>query len=245
MRTIRRLYIYAVAFISLVVITWGLIGLVRSAFGGDEIGDSVARLAGALSLIFVGIPVFLLHWWWAQRNAYRDDEERFSYIRAIFLYGVLLATLIPIAQNLMALVNGLFFMLFDVPLNRVLFGIDQTWVDNLIAMIMNGLIAAYVFSALRKDWAAEPRGNAFAEIRRLYRYIWVLYGLALVVGGVQQTLLFIFDSLEETAIASQSILANGLTLLLVGVPIWIYSWQTVQNSTSEQAEQESASFRRN
>ena len=239
MSTIRRLYLYAVAFISLIVITWGLIGLARSAFAGDEIGDDVTRLAGALALIFVGIPVFLLHWWLAQRSANQDEEERFSYIRAIFLYGALLVTLIPIIQNLMALVNRVFFALFDLSDDRMMFGFDQTWSDNLIAMVMNGLIAAYIFSVLRKDWAAEPVGNAFAETRRFYRYIWMLYGLAMMIGGVQQTLLYIFDTLEGAAIASQAILANGLTLIFIGTPIWITSWRIIQKSITEQAEQES------
>ncbi len=239
MSTIRRLYLYTVTFISLVVITWGLIGLARSAFAGDEIGSDVARLAGALALIFVGIPVFLLHWWLAQRGAYQDEEERFSYIRAVFLYGALLVTLIPIVQNLVALINRGLFVLFDLSHDRVMFGFDQTWSDNLIAMVMNGLIAAYIFSVLRKDWAAGPPRNTYVETRRLYRYIWVLYGLAMMIGGVQQTLLFIFDNLEDAAIASPAILANGLSLILVGTPIWVTSWRIVQKSITAQAERES------
>jgi uncharacterized membrane protein YidH (DUF202 family) len=239
MNTIRRLYLYAVAFISLMVITWGLIGLARSAFAGDQIGNDVTRLAGALALIFVGIPVFLLHWWLAQRAANQDEEERFSYIRAVFLYGALLATLIPIIQNLTALLNRIFFTLFDLSDNRMMFGSDQIWSDNLIAMLMNGLIVAYLFSILRKDWAAEPIGAAYSETRRLYRFIWMLYGLAMLVGGVQQTLLYLFDALENAAIPSQSILANGLTLILVGMPTWLICWRILQKAVEEQAEQES------
>ena len=45
MNTIRRLYLYAVAFISLEVITWGLISLARSIFSGDQIGSDAAQLA--------------------------------------------------------------------------------------------------------------------------------------------------------------------------------------------------------
>ena len=156
MKTIRRLYLYSVAFISLVVVTWGLIGLARSAFAGDEIGDDVTRLAGALALIFVGIPVCLLHWWLAQRGAYKVDVERFSYIRAGFFYAALLVTLVPIFQNVMTLINRVLFVIFDLSNDRAMFGTDQTLSDNLIAIVMNGLIAAYVFSVLRKDWAAEP-----------------------------------------------------------------------------------------
>jgi uncharacterized membrane protein YidH (DUF202 family) len=239
MNTIRRLYLYAVTLISLVVITWGLIGLVRSAFSGDEIGDDVTRLAGALALIFVGIPVFLLHWLLAQRSASLNEDEQFSYIRAGFLYAALLVTLIPIVQNLMALINRALYFSFRLTNENTIFGLDQTWSDNLIAILMNSLIAAYFFSVLRKDWNAEPIGDAFFEIRRVYRFIWVVYGLIFLIGGVQQTLLYIFDTLEDVTISSESILANGLSLIFVGIPLFIVSWRIVQKSIAEQAEQES------
>jgi len=239
MSTIRRLYLYAVAFISLIVITWGMIGLARSAFAGEQIGDDVATLAGALALIFVGIPVFLLHWWLAQRGAEQDQEERSSYIRAAFLYGVLLTTIIPVVQNLMTLVNRVAFSVFNISNERMMFGPDQTWTDNLIAIVVNSLIAAYISSVLRKDWAAEPVGNAFAEIRRLYRYIWVIYGLAMMIAGLQQILLYVFDSLEDSALASQAIFANGLTLILAGTPIWVFSWRILQKAAADPAERTS------
>ena len=143
MKTIRRLYLYAVALVSLEVVVWGLIGLARSAFVGDEIGGDVARLAGALALIFVGIPVFLLHWWLAQKNAREDEDDRSSYIRAVFLYGALLFTLIPVSQNILTLVNRILFSIFDVSRSNAMFGYGQTWSDNLIAIVMNGLIAFF------------------------------------------------------------------------------------------------------
>ncbi len=186
MKTIRRLYLYSVALVSLEVVVWGLIGLARSAFAGDEIGGDVARLAGALALIFVGIPVFLLHWWLAQKSAREDEDERSSYIRAIFLYGALLFTLIPVSQNLLTLINRTLFSILDVSLDGAMFGYGQTWSDNLIAIVMNGLVAAYIFSVLRKDWAEQPVGSPLTDTRRLYRYIWVLYGLVMLVMGINQ-----------------------------------------------------------
>ncbi len=59
MKTIRRLYFYAVAFISLEVVLWGLIGLLRSMLSNIII-DSAQALARALSLILVGVPIFLV-----------------------------------------------------------------------------------------------------------------------------------------------------------------------------------------
>ena len=239
MKTIRRIYIYAVALVSLEVVVWGLIGLARSAFAGDEIGGDVARLAGALALLFVGIPVFLLHWWLAQKNARDDDDERSSHIRALFLYGALLFTLMPITQNILAVVNRILFSFVEIANDRAMFGSDQTLSDNLIAIVMNGLIAIYVFSVLRKDWATPPIGNPLAEIRRLYRYLWVLYSLIMMTLGVQQTLLYIFDYIGDALNASQAILANGLTLVLVGTPLWVFSWRIVQQALDNPHEQRS------
>jgi hypothetical protein len=239
MKTIRRVYIYAVALVSLEVVVWGLIGLARSAFAGDQLGGDVARLAGALALLFVGIPVFLLHWWLAQKNAREDEDERSSYIRALFLYGALLSTLIPVTQNILAIVNRIFFSFVDVSTNQVMFGSDQTFIDNLIAIVMNGVIAAYIFSVLRKDWATPPIGNPLAEVRRFYRYLWVLYSLVAMTFGIQQTLLYIFDYIGDAINASQSILANGLTLILVGTPLWVFSWRIVQKAQSNPHEQRS------
>jgi hypothetical protein len=95
MKTIRRLYFYAVAFISIEVVTWGIINLLRSIFSVNKIVDDASTLAQALSLIFVGVPIFLVHWFWTQRASAKDDEEKTASVRAVFFYGILLGTLIP------------------------------------------------------------------------------------------------------------------------------------------------------
>src|SRR5512135_1133655 len=107
MKTIRRLYFYAVALISIEVVLWGTIGLLRSIFNPNLSGDSYT-LAGALAAIIVGVPIFLVHWLWAQSVSAKDDEERTASLRAIFLYGVLLGTGIPAVQNLLAFINRIF-----------------------------------------------------------------------------------------------------------------------------------------
>jgi hypothetical protein len=235
MRTIRRLYVYLVSFISLEVVVWGLIGLVRSVIGGEKIGSGVSQLASALSLIAVGVPVFLLHWWLAQRTI-GNDEERFSRLRAVFLYAVLLATLIPMAQNVLALINRSWLGIFNLSERMAFIGQGQSWIDNLIGLLVNGIIAAYFFNVVRKDWAATPSGDAFVETRRTFRYIWVIYGLAMVVGGVQQVLHYILNLGETVGGGPGANLANGLALLVIGTPLWIYAWRYIQQTLIEQAE---------
>lgn len=239
MKTVRRLYFYAVAFIILEVVLWGLIDLARSILD-QTVGGATETLARALALVLVGVPIFLFHWLWTQRASSRDDEERTATLRAIFFYGVLLSTLIPAVQNLLGYLDRTFLDLARLNSAQALIGGQQTLADNLVAILMNGVVAAYFWNLLRGEWKTLPVQDDFADVRRLYRYIWVLYGLAMVVFGTQQILRFLFygpsdvlgDVGRQTAI-------NGLALLVVGTPLWLYAWCVVQNSLTDSAEHES------
>ena len=74
-------------------------------------------------------------------------------------------------------------------------------------------------------------------MRRLYRYIWMLYGLLMTVMGAQQVLRFIFYIPSNTlGDLGRETLVNGLALLVVGTPVWIYTWRIIQDSLSDSAE---------
>jgi hypothetical protein len=240
MRTVRRLYFYAVAIISLEVVLWGLIGLVRVIFS-STVSNTVESLAQGLALILVGVPVFALHWWAAQRSARGDEEEHASAIRAAFLYGALLGLLIPVVQNLLALVDRALVSAFGFSSSRAVLGAGQNWVDNLIAIAMNLLIAAYFLLVVRDEWATVEPKNNLRDIRRLYRYIWVLYGLGLLVAGLQQLLQFVLTRPVGGLVGrvDQTWLANGLAFAVLGAPVWAWCWRAVQNSLSQAGESRS------
>ena len=152
MKSIRRLYFYLVAFISIEVVLWGLVGLLRSIVDRSISGGEDA-LAQALALILVGLPFFLIHWLWAQRVAAREEEEQNASLRAVFLYGILLATLIPVAQNLLSLIDRTFVELAGLGIGRAFSSFSrQTAADNLIAIMMNGIVALYFWNVLKLDW---------------------------------------------------------------------------------------------
>lgn len=243
MQTIRRFYLYAVTLVSLEIVLWGIIGLARSIFDGAQSGEA-SRLASALSFILVGTPVFLLHGWLAQRAALQDTEERGARTRAWFFYGALLATLIPAVQNLLALIDRFLLALFDLRPQSALIGGHQNLSDNLIALTINLLVAAYLLSVLRADWAARTvtaRGEAdallsnqaFPETRRLYRYVWLVYGLGLTVFGSQQVIYFLLQQITPSASNPTVLFANGLALLVIGAAVGWFSARTIQQSLFE------------
>ena len=137
MRTVRRLYFYLVAFISLEAMLWGIIQLARTSFEffPGEVGTNL--LARGLSLVLVGLPVFWLHWTRVHRDADQDEVERTSPIRAVFLYGVRLATLIPVFQNVLAVVNRATLSTMDLSPASAFIGSSQNLNDNLVALAVN------------------------------------------------------------------------------------------------------------
>ena len=95
-------------------------------------------------------------------------------------------------QNLLALIDRTFLTTANLYTSRAIVGGSQTWTDNLIAIVVNLLIAAYFWNILKDEWRTLPETENFAEIRRLYRFIWMLYGLLMAVYGAQQALDYAF-----------------------------------------------------
>jgi len=240
MKSIRRLYFYLVALISIEVVLWGLVGLLRSILDRTVSGGADA-LAQALALILVGIPIFLIHWLWAQRASGREEEEKEAALRAVFLYAVLFGTLIPVVQNVLAFIDRSLVQVTGLGIARAFSAFrEQTLADNLIAILMNLVVAMYFWSILRSEWRTLKDKENFTEVRRLYRYLWMLYGLLMTVFGTQQVLRFLFyipgDVLGEMG---RNVVVNGLALLIIGTPVWVYSWRVIQDSLTDRAEMES------
>jgi uncharacterized protein DUF5671 len=242
-KSIRRLYFYLVALISIEIVLWGLVSLLRSIVD-QTISGGADALAQALALILVGVPIFLIHWLWAQRATARDEEEKTATLRAAFFYAILLGTLIPVAQNLLSFLDRSLVQVTGLGVERAFRAFsEQTLADNLIAIVMNGIVALYFWRILRSEWTmlSDPqKGENFTEVRRLYRYVWMLYGLLITVFGAQQILRFLLyipgDVLGDLG---RDVAVNGVALLIVGTPIWAYAWRVIQDSLSDPAEMSS------
>ena len=240
MKSIRRLYFYLVAFISIEVVVWGLVNLLRSIVD-ETISGGADALAQALALILVGVPIFLIHWLWAQRASASEEEEKEATLRAVFLYAILLGTLIPVVQNVLSFINRALVQVTGLGVERAFSAFrNQTLADNLIAIVMNLVVAWYFWNILRLDWGTLKDRENFSEVRRLYRYLWMLYGLLMTVFGAQQVLRFLIyipgDVLGEVG---REVFVNGTALLVIGTPVWVYSWRVIQDSLTDRAEMES------
>jgi hypothetical protein len=230
MRTVRRLYIYLVTLISLELVVWGLISLLQNSFSSLP-GAETNLLASGLSLVLVGLPIFLLHGWIAQREARRDPEELSSRMRALFHYAARLALLSPVVVDLYNLNKAGLQAWFRIP--SVALSTGSTPTDRLISIVIN-LLAWYVLDRLlRADWLSAPDKDALVEVRRLSRYVWMLFGLGLATSGMYQILQYLLDPTTSQFFGNAGgavLLVNGLALTLVGVPLWVYCWDIVMRT---------------
>lgn len=247
MSAIRRLYFYILVLLSAEVIIWGSINLLRT-FTRTTSTEGNQTLATGISAVLVGVPIFLLHWLTAQRDAMRDAEERASRIRAVFLYAALFATLLPIIYALLALIDRELVALFGGIRSQAWFGGDGSALDNLIAIAVNAAAFAYFSFILRADWRAENLSggieagsspSALVEARRLYRYIWVLIGLTTTVVGTLSVLRFLLSFAAAQVQSTALMIAGAVSLLAIGVPLLLYNWLAVQASLAQVDERRS------
>ncbi len=230
MHSVRRFYFYLITFISLEVVIWGMILLTRTLISPLPIRSVSALLASGLSLVLVGLPIFLLHWVNAQRDALRSQEDRSARVRAIFLYGALFAVLVPVAQNMMAILIRALLDGMGASSVLAFVGANQSLGDNLVAISINLVAWAYLQRVLRSDREAWLEDAHLDETRRLYRYVWLVYGLALTVMGVQRILHYLLSAPftgNLGAASTAGLVANGIALALVGAPLWAWNWRLI------------------
>ncbi len=238
MRTVRRLYFYTLTLIGAEAVVWGVVALLRTILAGGVIGTS-GQLATGLSAVLVGLPVFWLHWQTCQRDARGDEEERASRVRAVFLYAIRMAWLIPILYSSLAILDRGIASLMGLNGSQAFLGGSQTLRDNLVAIMI--LLVAYIFfsNILARDEAAAGPASLLPETRRLYRYLWVALGLTLSVVGVQGVVRYLISLTGGQLGSSGYQLSNALALVLAGAPVWAWTWRLVQNLQSQPVERQS------
>ncbi|PKN85355.1 MAG: hypothetical protein CVU46_11320 [Chloroflexi bacterium HGW-Chloroflexi-8] len=222
MRVVRRFYFYAVSLISLEVVLWGVITLLNSTINAPVGGGLASLLARGFSQILVGLPIFFLHWSTIRKDLRKDDEEHQTVLRAVFNYGLLMATLIPMITNLHVILRRPLYAWLQVYPSFRNFLAGQTFTENLIAILANLLVFYFAFRLLKADWHAYPASPNLENIRRLFRYLWFLIGLVSLVVGLQQILFSIFYNVNGIGNAAAIKLANGTSVTLISAGIWAF-----------------------
>lgn len=173
---LRRLYVYVVSLVSLVVAAAGLsflgTAILLFLFHDASANDNRAALAGYTAMVVVALPVWLLHQWLANRRP--SAETRASALRRLYLYLSSLGLAIGSASAL-AIAAG---KLLTSVLEGARFDFLHASQALLVGLVL-GVLSAYHHLLADRDRAAYGEDDFSATLRRWYWY--VLLGVSLLM----------------------------------------------------------------
>ncbi|HUZ00589.1 MAG TPA: DUF5671 domain-containing protein [Thermomicrobiaceae bacterium] len=244
MQTVRRVYVYFMAAVSLVALAAGVANLLRLAL--DQLGVAlgiglVLSEPGAVrqdvslyaAMAIVALPIWLVHWWLAERAVLRPgpeaEAERRSWVRALYLSVALGASFAFWVVTAGELISRGIMQAAGYAFN------GAGSVSGLLGILIvaGGVWGYHGWVRLRDHRAGELTGSA-AWLPRLYLYAAAFTGaMLLIFGGADLLRLGIDAVLGPGAVIASGPwwaepLANGVSRILVGVAVWAAHWGYAQ-----------------
>ena len=238
--TIRRLYLYLIAFISLVGGLTAARDLINTLaqlwLASDTLldvnptgfaRDAIARQGGFL---IVSAPVFLVHWRFIRRLAAQPGESSVA-LRKLFMYGVLAFTGAFSVRAVYLIIEGSL---------EILLALETPLLDSVAqpgrwqAQFFHTGIHLALFLAfarlLRTDGDLGIEVGWAGSWRRLFQLLAGLLGLGLLITGAADALNIVLrvllESFGESSLATVGVgwwergMAGSLTAVLVGGLLW-------------------------
>jgi hypothetical protein len=244
-RTLRRWYVYVTSVYALVVL-------------GTGIGAALDLLLGGLYDALVNVPLLVSErdlWgramdiglasvitggvWWAFHWLYLARDDGDSTLRQVYLYlFAFLGGAITILVALGAMVNAVLRWVLGAP------GLSDAALHfraiptSFTVLVIGGLLLGYHWQVVREEslHTAERRHGA----GRTFSYAMSALGLGSLAGGIPILMglligLAVPDARESLAGGDsfRNLLAVALTLLVLGVPLWVWFWPRMQRQVSE------------
>ena len=235
MADLRRWYTYLVSAITVQAVVWALILLVWDILDPLFNRESVAV---ELAIIVVALPLFLVHWLWANRAARQDPEERASFPRQLYLYGMLATFLAPALVHAYGALRTLLYLVV---------GVSRVSVVRFFAAESNGavlrmtipavvvLAAGWLFhwSVKREDDRQQVESEAAAILRDLYTFGFALAGLLTTAVATGLMLRWGLNQLLAGSLVlepAREFFPAGLSQLAIGLPLWLAFWLPAQRA---------------
>lgn len=229
MSNVRNWYIYIICAITLQAVTWSTINLLRNLY---IFGSETNATALQIAVILIGLPVYLVHWLWAQRLARKDVEERGGILRCLYLYGIMAGFLGPLIPNTFDLLRSLAGVAGEAQNYRVTkLPLEQAVIFHAVAIFVLAGLWFYHHRVLMEDTEEVPIAGNRAVVRRLYVLGFSAVGLAMTTHSVVRLIRWVMQQLEGGLIQSPNLrvlLAEEFARLAIGLVIWLIFWRWAQ-----------------
>ena len=235
---IRRLYLYLIAFISLIAglsAAYGLIeALIRlwipdgSVPGLSATGSVQRAIAQPGGFLIVSAPIFLVHWRYIRRLTLQPGESRAA-LRKLFIYAALATTTYISARALYHIIEGSLELLLGVaPAGEELR--PGGWVAQFFHAGIHVPLSLFFARLLQRDGDLGIESGWAGSWRRLFQLIVGLVGLGLMLTGAADALNLalraLLEPLGEASLATVGTgwrergIAGSLAAVLVGALTW-------------------------
>lgn len=222
--TVRRVFFYILALVTLGILASGLWDLfsiafdsIRAGFTLAEVGDIKPRLSQGIAMVVIGGPLWFLFWNTMLRLSERDKDEAGSALRAFFLNIVLVVFALFIIVTLPDL---LAWMLGG-------FQADRFNPGGLAMLVVSAMAWFYYWRISEKEGYSTPVAKT---VRRWYVYGFSAAGLICLTVGLVQLINAAFITLPiwQGNIVQGSFWNRSthsiIALLLTGGLYWAFFW---------------------
>ena len=254
---IRRVYLYAVSIVTLVMAAMGVGSVIYAILreGYESVFTLPVLIAtqgglwgeemrNGLALAIVGGAG-----WWAHFLYFARGETR-SIIRQIYLFASALVGGVGVAGvGLGILLFGLLVWLIGVPEESGAAAHFRFLTDGTVVLGVGAALWLYHRTALRREAHLSPMGEASTE--RVYSYVVAAAGLAVLATGagiaVSNVVAILFEGSRGVLTGSdfwRNPVALSITLAALGAPAWGYYWRAAQQRAEADAEERGSLARR-
>jgi len=216
---LRRLYLYLVSAAALVVLAAGLAAvgatILLFAFNDQSAALSRGQLAIFTAMTVVALPVWGVHFWFAQRLAVRDPFERGSALRRLYLYWTCLVASLATMYALTFALGQLLQPAFDGLDFNALVTSQLGWATVVFAGVF-----AFHFTIAHRDRAAIGEEGTSSTLRRWYMYIALLVGLLTMLAGAASVLSLGWTRIVLGSSPNYLYLSQSAGAALAGALLW-------------------------
>lgn len=217
---VRRLYLYAAAFIGLQILAGGLrmvvgVSLERLFWPGAITSAQldISLLSFSVALLVVGAPLWAVHWFVIQRGRSRPEEQHAA-LRRLYGYAVLLVAMLGLLFAARTLVIGL---LGAAPAD----GAPSTIAGALAAFAVDALIWLYHWRVFGVDRALVETAGGPATLRRWYLVIVQAFGLGMASYAAADLLHQLLRLGLSSPIGDAGGARTAVASLIAGLAVWL------------------------
>ena len=195
------------------------------------------QLIGAVPALVAGLALWLGSWIPLQRGlrarTVDGEVERRSVVRKLAIYLVVLVSAVAVLVGATIALSNIVERLLGTPDREQFRNLYHDLGAPVVTVVVFGTIWLFHRRVVQAEAARESEVERAATLRRLYTYLIAAIGLAMMAIGVAGAIGVFGSQLLGMNTHGNGETAAYVSLVLVGLPAWAFSWWQAQRRLSD------------